>query len=117
MSRAKVVIVLVLVVVAGFVVGWWLSGQVQAPPMSPVQKSAESSPAKRVSGGFCCMTVGQACVAVQRGGKNSWGLCVRLLGVHLTARRHLRVMHPRSPVPNRFSLPSSPDWLVGGKGI
>ena len=65
MNRAKLVIIVVLVVIAGFVVGWWLSGRVHPPHVSPVKEEQASTPAAVVSTGYCCLTVGQACVLVQ----------------------------------------------------
>ena len=67
MTRTKALIVVILVVILGFLLGWWLSGSIAPAPQTPVQGGATSS-YPHVTDGFCCITPGQACIAVSTPG-------------------------------------------------
>ncbi|NOS67658.1 MAG: hypothetical protein HOO67_04820 [Candidatus Peribacteraceae bacterium] len=66
MTRAKLVIVLLLAVVLGFAAGWWLFGLWYTAPVSPVLEQASSSSAlPPVTTGYCCRKAGESCVQVE----------------------------------------------------
>lgn len=69
MSRTKLVVCLVAVVVVGFAFGWFLMGQGPEPraistDAPPVQATKPVSKA-----GFCCVEVGSACRSAENPGE------------------------------------------------
>ena len=64
MNRTKILLAILLTVVLGFIAGWWLSSRA-VPPVSPITEQAASSSARpRITSGYCCLTVGEACAEV-----------------------------------------------------
>lgn len=72
MSRTKLFVIFVLLIVLGFVLGWflqqWWDGAVEQSPVSLTSTGATLGKTKSKAG-FCCMEIDQACVAVENPGE------------------------------------------------
>ncbi len=71
MSRTKLVVALLIVIVLGAAFGWflqqWWDG---APSVSPVEVGEPAAPSVKTASkaGFCCVTLGKGCLAADNAG-------------------------------------------------
>ncbi|OGJ57590.1 hypothetical protein A3H22_00990 [Candidatus Peribacteria bacterium RIFCSPLOWO2_12_FULL_55_15] len=82
MSWKKRIVVVILVIVFGFIVGWWLLGLLRPLKESPVVKDAAAPPLPNVTTGYCCVTPGQSCVKT-----DTASVCFRQQGKGFNSRQ------------------------------
>lgn len=73
MNRNRVLLSIVVIVVVGFLIGWFLQAWWQGSrATSPVDPAAATSTETPVTSGFCCLQAGNTCAPVE-----SAGVCFR----------------------------------------
>ena len=65
MSRTKLLLAVIIAIILGFIIGWWIFGLFYVAPVNPTMQQSSSSAPPHVTTGYCCVTPGKACDLVE----------------------------------------------------